>query len=462
MQNIKLIELINKIPISDIERLSELLIADKKVKPDCIVLYEAILQNKTNQNKNVKEHLWKTVFGKQKINENQFRKLCFELLQKTGQALAVIETEKNEITSKLQLLHYYSTNTIEDFFEDKWNKIKTVTQQEKLLLSSNQSFFNYSLELIQYDFLVNNPSKSKSNNIINTSVALDEYYILQKLKLLCHAVNEEKFTTYSERPAFYEYIIEMAKEKENPLIDLYSHIYSLLTTINDDAIFISLKEKIATINFIDENEWRIIFQYAINYCIIQLNKGKTNFEHELFDIYKTYLEKINDKIFSPFRYKNIINLSLKLKQYNFAATFIDDYGKKLPTELQQTSIAFNKAKLNYELKKFDLVIEILQHVKTDDITFNLSTKVLLVKIFYDKKEFQFLESFLESFRVFVLRSKQMNTTTKKTHFDFIKISKKLINLDYKSRKEIDLFTEKINKQENLTDKTWLLEKINAI
>ncbi len=462
MQPVKVIELTNKLAISDLEKIAELLVYASKPKTSIINLYKEIVKNRISQKENKTEELRKQVSGKKVLNENQFRKICFELLQKIEQLLPVIQLEKDKSANKLQLLHYLSTEETERFFEEKWNKVKKDAQEENALLSSGHSLFNYSIELIRYNFLVDNPSKSKANNIVDTSATLDEYYILQKLKLICHAMNEAKFTTYKEMPAYHEKVIEIAKHQKSPLIDLYLNIYVLLTATDDETMFITIRQKLETIYFIDESEWRIIFQYVINYCIIQLNKGNANFEHKLFDIYKTYLQKINDKIFSPFRYKNIINLSLKLKQYEFAAAFIDDYGKKLPIELQQTSIAFNKAKLNYELNNFDLVIEILQHVKTDDITFNLSSKVLLVKTFYGKKEFQFLESFLESFRVFVLRSRQMNTTTKKTHFDFIKICKKLINLDYKSKKEINLFTEKISKQENLTDKAWLLEKANAI
>jgi hypothetical protein len=250
--------------------------------------------------------------------------------------------------------------------------------------------------------------------------------------------------------------------KKNLLIDLYLDIYYLLNDIESSKAFISLKEKLKTLDSIADNELRIIFQYVINYCIIELNKGKNNFESELFDIYKTYVKQIDDKTFSPFRYKNIINISLKQKQFDFANFFIDEYGKKLPKLHQQTTIAFSKAKLKYELKNYDDVISILQNVRNDDLTFNLSSKVLLVKTFYEKKEYQFLESFLESFRIFVLRNKEMNNASKKIHHDFIKIMHRLMKMEFGSNKEIETFKTKINTTENLPDKAWILEKMDAL
>jgi len=266
-------------------------------------------------------------------------------------------------------------------------------------------------------------------------------------------------------PAFDEYIIRMAENKslqKNTLISLYLDIYQLMKYEDTKDAFISVKRKLQTLDSIDESESRIIFQYLINYCIIELNKGRSIYEAELFIIYKTYVEKINDKTISPFRFKNIINVALKQKQFDFAAYFIDEFGKKLPSEHQQISIAFSKAKLQYEIKNYDTVISILQNVKNEDLTFNLSSKVLIVKTFYEKKEFQFLESFLESFRIFILRNKEMNTASKKIHQDFIKIIHRLIKMEFASAREIELFKSKINNNNNLPDKAWILEKLEAI
>ncbi|MFN8284789.1 MAG: hypothetical protein U0U67_16315 [Chitinophagales bacterium] len=464
MQNIKIIELLNKIPISDIERLNELMNSTINQKSDILVLYNEIISNLNQPQKNNKKNLWYVLYKKQPLDDNHFRKLCFELFQSVEKMLGIIQLEKNDDTLKLMTLEYFSALPVENLYEDKWIKIKSKAK-ESSLLNSQKIFFEYSMELIQYDFLTNNPSKSKVNNISNTSETLDHYYVLQKLKLLCHAINESKFTNYNVQFTFQDAVIKMAESlptRKNLLIDLYLNAYYLLNDIQSDEAFISLKKKLEVLGFIDDNELRILFQYVINYCIIELNKGKHNFESELFDIYKMYVQKINDKIFSPFRYKNIVNISLKQKQFDFATFFIDEYGKKLPKLHQHTTITFNKAKLQYELKNYDGVISILQNIKNDDLTFNLSAKVLLVKTFYEKKEFQFLESFLESFRIFILRNKEMNTASKKIHQDFIKVIHRLMKMEFASNKEIESFKNKIDMTENLPDKAWILEKTNNL
>ncbi|MFN8237386.1 MAG: hypothetical protein U0T77_04385 [Chitinophagales bacterium] len=464
MQPIKVIELLEKLDISDLERLGELL-KYRNRRPEYVCLFNEIVSNIIHQKVNTKEQLWKTVYGKQPLNNNQFRKLCFDLLQDIEQTLGLLYVDKNDVNKTILLLQYLSRHTIGNTFEEKWERLQKQIKQTDKKLNSTGLYLKYEMQNCMYEYLVNNPAKSKLNNILSVSDTLDDYYILQKLKFICHAINESKFTTYNSLPRFNGYVIEMANDinsENKTLIDFYLSIYRLFTSPASEKPYDIIKQQLENSDLIDESERRIIFQYVINFCILELNSGNQHFESELFDIYKTYIRKIEDKIFSPFRFKNIINLSLKLKQYSFAGSFIDKYGKKLPSEQQQTVIAFNKAKLNYELKKYDDVIDTLQNIKTSDLTFNLSSKVLLVKTFYEKKEFIFLESFLETFRVYVLRNRQINTSSKKNYFDFIKNCKKLIALDVKSKKEIDQFTIRIIKHENLSDKNWLLEKLASI
>ena len=187
MQKIKIIDLLQKISNSDIERLSELINSSNNLKPKIISLYNEIIKNLQQPQKNTKDNLWKILFGKLAINDGLFRKLCFDLLQRVEQCISIIEMENSKHDSQLYLMQYYKNNNNEDFFEDRWQKTKAEIQYQSLI-SSKQLFNDYSLELMQYDFLASNPLKSKKNNIIDTSRSLDEYYVLQKLKLLCHAI----------------------------------------------------------------------------------------------------------------------------------------------------------------------------------------------------------------------------------------------------------------------------------
>ena len=128
MQPIKIIELTDKLTISDMERINELLKSSTKNKPVVLTLYNSLLQNKILLKKNYKHDLWKAMYGKKLLNENQFRKLCFELLQKTEAALTIIHAEQNEHESSIHLLKHYSSYNAPMFFENKWKQLSEKNQ----------------------------------------------------------------------------------------------------------------------------------------------------------------------------------------------------------------------------------------------------------------------------------------------------------------------------------------------
>ena len=76
-------------------------------------------------------------------------------------------------------------------------------------------------------------------------------------------------------------------------------------------------------------ELNTIYIYLKNYCIdTKINNGKSEYFQELFDIFKTLLEKeINfvDGMLDPRDYKNIITVGLHIKEFDWTENFIQNY-----------------------------------------------------------------------------------------------------------------------------------------
>lgn len=219
---------------------------------------------------------------------------------------------------------------------------------------------------------------------------------------------------------------------------------------------------VSNIEHLEDSEFSDIIQYLINYSIKKINQSKDEYLDHLFDIYILYLKRIREKVFSPIRFKNIFLLALKMKKYEWAEKFIEDYGSKLPADQRETTIAYNKARLYYDIKQYDKVLDTLLNLHHDEVQFNLISKVLIVKTFYEKNEIQFLENYMLSFKAYILRHKEMNTQNKHIHLNFLKMMKRLIRVEYQSKNEIEKFRTKIETFPNLPDKNWFIEKIKNL
>lgn len=459
LTNIKVAELINYLDNDITEKIQLKIIQDNSNKPELINLYNAILKNKQHSISSTTENLYKTVNKKSKHTPNEFRKLCHELFQKIEYYLSIITLNNNRNYQTYLLLQFYKNQQLFSFYEHTKNKLNKI--EFPLFSSVDTQTYNLYNET-HYETLIEDKARASENHILPYSQALDAYYILQKLKLICHALNESHFTTFTELPEYTEQIISIDKYKYNLLIQFYFDIAKLLQDVSNESLYFVLKEQLIKTDKIHQDDLKIMIQYLINFSVIKINKGTTNYISELFDWYKQHDKVIEEETILPVRFRNIINIAIRLKDFQYAFDFIERNGKKLPSEQRVAIIDFNKAKLYYAQKKYDEVIVILRDRQYNDITFNVSAKVLLAQTFYEKKEFQFLSSYLESFRLFIFRNKEMNTASKKMHQDFIKITHQLMKMEYASAATINNFKQKIEDNKNLPDKAWILEKITEL
>jgi hypothetical protein len=461
MNSIKIFNIIFQLNTFDLNYLKSTFLNSNKSFSKFI---EVCILYKNKDQTPTKEIIWKYIFGNSTFDGNKFRKLCHYLFLAIEKELPSLYIRNNNYLQQIEQLNYYALYNINDLFESKFTQTNEFLEKE-LFFKSSTELYKFRIQNIRYNYLINHPSKSNENNIQTFSNQLDIYYYLKQIQLICHATNEKIFTKQKIQIPLEQDLLNTITKYDyfnHPLIKVYYKMYNLLNDIDYINTYYKIKYEILNESNIDTEEWKTILQYLINYCIYHINKNQQIFEVELFDIYKFYLEKVDEEIISPFKYKNIINLSLKLKDYQFAERFIEDYGKKLPKEQQVTAISFNQAKLNFELGKYNQSIELLNAIRTDDLTFNLSIRTLTIKIFYELNELQFLDTYIDSFRIYILRNKNLTVASKKLYQDFIRIIQKLVRLEYATKKEKESFKMRVYKIANLPDKNWILEKVENL
>lgn len=463
MDKLKILTLIEHLTEKEKESIRSFLAVNlSDNKKDCLNIYENIVEHPTNCHKAM---LWKSVYPKQKIDEQKFRKLCFETLQEIEKGLSVHYLLEHQVYLQHYLIRYYLENNLSDFFSAKIEKARKHSDVAQKC-GAEAYLHQYQTEHLYFLFLQKQENVQSSLNIAASSDGLDKFYFSQKLKYICNTLNYKAILGKTEPVAFEDELILLLQHstlKDDLLISIYYAIYFLLKQPEEEAHFKHAKELlIAHSEKVEHTEFSDMIQYLINYCIKRINQSANNYLDELFEIYQLYLKKTEEKVFSPIRFKNIFLLALKMKRYEWAELFIDTYGNKLPKEQRETTIAYNKARLYYDRKQYDKVLDTLLNLHHEEVQFNLISKVLIVKTFYEKNEIQFLENFMLSFKAYILRNKEMNTVNKQIHLNFLKMMKKLIGVEYSSKAVAAKFRQKIETFNNLPDKNWFLEKIDAL
>ena len=345
------------------------------------------------------------------------------------------------------------------------NKIKS-DQQRQAKFDALYYQETAQIEIEQFELLRQNSRESKFN-IQAISDAIHESTISEILKYACISISHQNISNEQYKFPFLNYIIDQIESDKilfTPAIEIYFFAYKTITNPNDSTYFKKLIKAVYQyeINF-EEHELKDIFMLCINHCIKKLNSSELLFAETAYTLYlhalnKKYLLENNE--ISRFTFTNIVFIGLKLKDFNGIENFIKNNGQFLSESTRDNTISFNKARLYFTLKDYKKTMPILLSIEYSDTLWNLAAKFMLVKIYFETKEYEALVSLLNTFKVYLFRQSKIGYH-KDRYKKIIKFSEKLYqNIDASKSKKTKLVLE-INAENDLPDKEWFLEMLKS-
>lgn len=295
---------------------------------------------------------------------------------------------------------------------------------------------------------------------------LDEFYFSQKLRLACILLNNKNIWAQEKEIVLLNEIVQTVSVSgyfHNPYIALYFSVYQLLTLSQPDNL-LEQSERIIIENkdAMDAKSLREIFIIIQNFCIRKLKEGGVYFEQKLFDIYKRQIELglIAEKnIVSPWTYKNIITISFRLKEYEWAKNFMTAYKDFLPEGERENAYNYNLANYYFRTGNYEKSMRLLQRLEFTDLFYKLGSKLILLKIYFELNEEEAFENHCISFKGFLTREKKLNIEQRRPYINQIKFSH-LIFQNRHHRRNLKLIEQKIQKNSTVADIHWLIEQIN--
>lgn len=411
-----------------------------------------------------KEQIWAFLYKNEVFNDVRFRKLSSDLL-KLVEGFLMQEKFENDNLQKVSYL-------LEAVGEKKLDKLYNSTTKNSRDLLNNQNLkpsgFYYHQYLIEKNYYklseieLKRSEKSNAEDIINN---LDRFFLAEKLKWYCGILSRKNLISHEYQLLFIDEIIahlEKYQYFDIPPIQIYYQIYLIQTKPEEENHYFDLKKLI-------NQYWRQfgiaeaeeIYFNLLNYCIKKLNQGNQFYLREFIDVYKEILQKNilpNDEL-NPWNFKNAIQIALRLGEYEWVEKFISNYSMKLPTEFRENAVSYNLAQVYFYKKEYNKVISTLQFIEYEDVTYNLGSKSMLIAIYYEKDEFEALNSLLESFKTYLNRHKDLAEQRKTLYMNLIKFVRKLTKIMPGDKKAVDNLREEIKEAKGIASEKWLLEKL---
>jgi len=410
--------------------------------------------------------VWSKLFPHEPYDDINFRKYCSDLLRLVGGFMAQESDLANEAKQSIGTLTYAVQHKVDPLLPTALRQARAATQGQHY--RALDDFLNaYAVERQYYSWMEFDVKVNTRSNLEEISTQIDLFYWIEKLKLFSARLSQQRTSNHEYQLLFMEPIVSFLREypvEQVPELAIY--YYSFLTLYDEDNVehYFKLRRLLreyATV--MPQKEAIELTDSALHYCAGKINKGDRAFLQEYFDVFE---EAIANRIFlqngelATWRFNNLVASALGLGKLDWAENFVKNYRDYLPPESRQNTYSFNLARVYRFQKKYDEVLDLLQNVEYDDIGVNMISKMMLLITYYERNDMEVLGSFIESFRVFLNRHKNIPQQRRASYLNLLKYTRRLVRLRPGDRAAVQKLTEEISREKaTIVNHEWLLEKL---
>jgi len=424
-----------------------------------------------------KEKAFKKVFPNKPFEEQHLRTVMSYLVQLIFRFYSQKHQESTPSGQQIAVLEMALQNGQKKMFKSqsmlwKRNYLKSSIQDSAYFLHASR----YQRLLDNFD--INYGNRASGGFLEKALTNFDTYYIGEKLRMTCEMLARVQVTgqhySFSLMP---ELIAFLKKEKTHfesiPGVWIYYLIYKMMTE-DQSSHFFELKKRLKKdSSSFKYQEGRDLYTHALNYCIGRLNFGETTFKKETFELYQQMLKNNLlhiENTLPQWDYTNIIALGCDLEESEWTEHFIHQQKQYLPKAERENTFTYNLAAYHHSQKEYDQALRLLQKVEFTEVYNNLLTRILILKIYFGTKDWQALEYHLETFRIYLIRNKNLGEGRRKSGLNLIKYTRTLCRLleakNALSKKQfdekIDILEGQIKGDEKVLSKSWLLKVLGAV
>lgn len=416
---------------------------DKKDFPEDAVVYELI---------------WDRPFDNLRFNHSKS-----QLLQLVYGFLAYEEQEKEPFLKELMVTKALRRHEVNPVFRTYRKRLETKLSTHPL---RNADYYK-TLYLLQSEWgkQIRKSGRTGDMGMEGIVQSFSVYTVTGVLRLAC-ALLSLRAVKKDETPlGLLSPVLEMLGQgafADVASVQVYYRSYLALTRGDATDDFVRLRTLLAeNAHLFPQEEMRDLYLLTINFCIKKLNKGVREFIRVAFDLYRSGLDTgilLENGILSPFTYNNILLLGLNLKEFQSTEQFLFRYRDYLPKKTGENYFRYNLAIFYFRKPDYDKAMDLLQKIRLKEVLYNLDARRMLLRIYYEKQEWDALDSLLDSFRTYVYR--QENIGYHRTNYlNLIKIVKKMRTADIKDQTIRHELAQEIESLEALAEREWLVQRL---
>lgn len=431
-----------------------------------------------------KKNTYHALYPNQTPLKGKIDRLMTRLLKALQMFLAFeyYDLKNDKVKQAVSMSHVYRERHLDKWF---YRNIESLRKLQNEVPQKNKTYFyNQFLieeELTDWESFYN--TRKEDLNLNATIQSLDVYYLVVKMEYACRLLAQNKYHQplhLKNSLNFLDQIRPLYLQEHCanvPILNLYYQALHLLLGVDTEKVFIRLSKDLEVEETnIPLAQLKNLQAIIRSYCIRQYNQGHDKYLHETFKYYRLHLERgyllyENGLVAGTFR--NIVSISLKLKKFDWAMDFINQYkdkivGTKHPTEVYY----FNLADYYFACEDYEKALEYLVD-DYEDMYYKIAAKRMELKIYYEQESKLFeigqesvlLNSRMNAFKIYIFRiSKTLLPELKREgNNNFIDFLKRIFSpRTHKDKDRASKLIRKLEECKVVVEKEWLQNKLKSI
>ena len=476
MQKLKLTELLLSFNQNELKRLGDFIRSPFYNKSRKLISLFDLFKKHTDNSSLLlltKETVWENIMPGEKFSDVKLRSYLSEFKKLCERFIITLEEEKNTVHQKNQLLLFLTERNSRKNIEAASSEIRNAFSSE---FTKNFDHFHDKI-LFERTMILNegrNVEKNLDENYYRLSDAIDHYFISSKLDLMNSFLSRKYHVlgSFNLKIDFSEEIIKYIEKKipairkNDPFIYCEYLIFKMMTAENNDGYYKDLHTFVLkNIQKYKHSELEQVYFPMINFGFNKVAMGDSEYLQKIFEIYRTFELRgfyTDMEIFQDIDLISIVIAGLRLNKIAWVENFTKKYSSKLINEFKSDTVSLVKALISFKKKEYNASIEYLSHVNYQNSYYYLKSKETLMQIYYEQKEYEAMQSLIDSTRHYLKRRRDVLSIHYDRYIMFLKFLGLLLKGKESDRSMRIVLKKELKKNNNVIAREWLVEKVNDL
>lgn len=413
-----------------------------------------------------KEKLFTFLYPDEVYDDAKMRQVSYFFMKEMESYLVFASSRADELEYKIRLARIYNERELKREFESN------LTGLDKLLdnaqyIDSTYHRFNYQKNLEESRHLATQKRQIAFEKMQEVSQKLDTYFLSEKLQTSLDMLTAQSIYKTEFDFGILEDILKYIEENELyelPSIGVYYFTFRSLEFKDEEGYYWKLKDLLmSNLDTFRVQKLKEFFVNLINYCVGKSNVGKKEFNRELFELYKTGIDKniiTHGGRISNGMFINIINNGSVLREFNWVENFIENFQSDIAVDERSGIVNLGLGILNFERKQYSEAKSFLEESNHKNILLNLLTRNFLLRTYYKLNKDTELDLLIESMGKYLMR-KEIVGYARDIYKNILSLMKKLVNLNIYDSDERKKFKDQVAEINPMTNsmREWFLEQV---